>query len=71
MIAQGTEGIAAIRSALEWTPVQAHATEHHVALVYLCKNRGSAAYLKDWDVWREAGVRPRWGWPLYVRMHML
>eukprot|EP00193_Tetraselmis_chui_P008277 CAMPEP_0177767002 /NCGR_PEP_ID=MMETSP0491_2-20121128/8835_1 /TAXON_ID=63592 /ORGANISM="Tetraselmis chuii, Strain PLY429" /LENGTH=366 /DNA_ID=CAMNT_0019283473 /DNA_START=216 /DNA_END=1316 /DNA_ORIENTATION=+ len=56
MIAQGTEGIAAIRSALEWTPVQAHATEHHVALVYLCKNRGSAAYLKDWDVWREAGI---------------
>jgi len=27
-----------------------------VSLVYLCKNRGSAAYLKDWDVWREAGI---------------
>mmetsp|Transcript_13018 Transcript_13018/g.32942 ORF Transcript_13018/g.32942 Transcript_13018/m.32942 type:complete len:365 (-) Transcript_13018:151-1245(-) len=56
MIAQGTEGIAPIRSALESASVQAHATEYPVSLVYLCKNRGSAAYLKDWDVWREAGI---------------
>merc|ERR1712150_266647 len=40
----------------EWTPVQAHATEHRVALLYLCKNAGSAAYLKDWDGWRETGI---------------
>ncbi len=36
---------------------QAHATAHRVTLLYLCKNAGAAAYLKDWDSRREAGVR--------------
>jgi len=62
MIAQGTAGIAALRPCVEWTPVQAHATEHRVTLIYLCKGAGSAAFLKDWDGWREAGVKVK---PVY------
>jgi len=57
VIAQGTNGIGAVRACLEWTPVQAHATEHPVTLVYLSKNAGSSAYLKDWDSWRAAGIK--------------
>ena len=41
-------GIAPLRAALEWTPVQAHATAHKVNLFYAAKSATSAAYLKDW-----------------------
>ncbi len=36
--------------------VQAHATAHHVSLFYVADSASSAAYIKDWDNWREAGV---------------
>ena len=36
------------RAALEWTPVQAHATAHKVNLFYAASSATSAAYLKDW-----------------------
>lgn len=41
---------------LEWTPVQAHSTAHRVTLLYACEAATSAAFIKDWDSWREAGV---------------
>lgn len=52
----GSKGIAPLRSVLEWTPVQAHATAHRVTLLYACASATSAAFIKDWDSWREAGV---------------
>ncbi len=45
-----------LRAALEWTPVQAHATANPVTLFYVAQGQQSAAYLADWDQWREAGV---------------
>ena len=45
-----------LRAALEWTPVQAHATANPVTLFYVAQGQQSAAYLADWDRWREAGV---------------
>lgn len=35
---------------------QAHATAHRVALFYVAESQSSAAYLVEWDAWREAGV---------------
>ena len=52
----GPRGIAPLRAVLEWTPVQAHATAHQVTLLYACQSAASAAFIKDWDSWREAGV---------------
>ncbi|KAK9839211.1 hypothetical protein WJX81_001667 [Elliptochloris bilobata] len=57
MIGAGASGIAPLRSALEWAPVQAHATAHRVALFYAALDASRAGYIKDWDVWRGAGVR--------------
>ena len=45
-----------LRAALEWTPIQAHATANPVTLFYLVQCQQSAAYLADWDQWRAAGV---------------
>ena len=45
-----------LRAALEWTPVQAHSTANPVTLFYITQCQQSAAYLADWDRWREAGV---------------
>ena len=36
--------------------VQAHATAHRVALFYAAGDAARAAYLKDWDSWRAAGI---------------
>ena len=36
--------------------VQAHATAHRVALFYAAVDATRAAYLKDWDSWRAAGI---------------
>lgn len=36
--------------------VQAHATAHRVTLFYAAVDATRAAYLKDWDSWREAGI---------------
>ena len=48
MIGADCRGIAPLRAALEWTPVQAHATAHKVNVFYAAKSATSAAYLKDW-----------------------
>lgn len=52
----GSRGMGSLRALLEWTPVQAHATAHKVTLIYASASPASAAFLKDWDSWREAGV---------------
>lgn len=55
-LAIGLKGIAAIRAVLNWAPVQAHATSHKVTCYYVTKSPSSAAFLAEWDQWREAGV---------------
>ena len=54
LIGADCRGIAPLRAALEWTPVQAHATAHRVRLFYAAQSATSAAYLKDWWVNRYA-----------------
>lgn len=56
MLAMGSRGMGPLRAALEWTPIQAHATANAVSLFYVTESQQSAAYLADWDKWREAGV---------------
>lgn len=56
-LAVGLKGIAAIRAVLSWAPVQAHASSHRVTAYYVTKSPSSAAFLSEWDQWREAGVR--------------
>jgi len=58
-LAIGLKGMAAIRAVLNWAPVQAHATSHKVTCYYVTKSPSSAAFLAEWDQWREAGVS--WG----------
>lgn len=36
---------------------QAHATAQRVTLFYAARDASCAAYIKDWDAWRGAGVR--------------
>jgi hypothetical protein len=55
-LAVGLKGIAAIRAVLNWAPVQAHATSHRVTAYYVTKSPQTAAFLAEWDQWREAGV---------------
>lgn len=55
-LAVGLKGIAAIRAVLSWAPVQAHATSHRVTAYYVTKSPQTAAFLAEWDQWREAGV---------------
>ena len=45
------------RQAALGASAQAHATAHSVALFYAAPDATRAAYLKDWDAWRGAGVR--------------
>jgi hypothetical protein len=63
MVAVGSRGIAPLRAALAWTPVLAHATQHPINVVYAAESQSSAAYLLEWDSWREAGVGVH---PIYV-----
>lgn len=63
MVAVGSRGIAPLRAALAWTPVLAHATQHPINLVYAAESQSSAAFLLEWDSWREAGVGVH---PIYV-----
>lgn len=65
MVGVGPRGIAPLRAALAWTPVLAHATAHPCNLVYAAEAQASAAYLLEWDSWREAGVEVH---PIYVDM---
>ncbi|KIY96852.1 hypothetical protein MNEG_11111 [Monoraphidium neglectum] len=63
LLAVGARGIAAARAALNWTPVLAHATQHKVTCLYVTRSPSTAAFLPEWDQWREAGVDFR---PLYT-----
>jgi len=56
VLAVGVRGIAAARSALNWAPVQAHATANKVTCFYVTRSPATAAFLPEWDVWREAGI---------------
>jgi hypothetical protein len=62
VVAAGVRGIAPVRAALSWTPVLAHAGSSRVAVFYLADSPPSAAYLAEWDDWREAGVSRRCVW---------
>ena len=57
VVCAGVRGIAPVRAALAWTPVLAHAGSCHVAVFYVADSPPAAAYLSEWDTWREAGVR--------------
>lgn len=57
MLGMGSRGMGPLRAALEWTPIQAHATANAVSLFYVTECQQSAAYLTEWDRWRSAGVR--------------
>ncbi|KAG2429604.1 hypothetical protein HXX76_010837 [Chlamydomonas incerta] len=64
LIGMGTRGMAALRSALNWQPVLAHASSgRSVAALYVAHSAGRAAFVTEWDSWREAGMRLR---PLYT-----
>eukprot|EP00877_Chromochloris_zofingiensis_P009122 jgi/Chrzof1/4463/Cz14g14060.t1 len=56
IIAVGARGIAPARAVLSWTPIQAHATAHTVTCFYVTKSPATAAFLPEWDQWREAGI---------------
>ena len=55
-IALGAQGLAAARSAMAWTPIQAHASTHKVALIAHIDSQVSAPFLVEFDEWREAGI---------------
>jgi hypothetical protein len=57
VVCAGVRGIAPVRAALAWTPVLAHAGSCHVSVFYVADSPPAAAYLSEWDTWREAGVR--------------
>jgi hypothetical protein len=57
LVAHGLRGAALMRAALSWTPVQAHATAAGVAAYYVDDSPSRAAFVAEWDAWREAGVR--------------
>jgi hypothetical protein len=64
LVAHGLRGAALMRAALSWTPVQAHATAAGVAAYYVDDSPSRAAFVAEWDAWREAGVRFT---PLFLR----
>jgi len=55
-IAIGAQGLAAARSAMAWTPIQAHASTHRVALIAHIDSQVSAPFLVEFDGWRDAGI---------------
>jgi hypothetical protein len=57
LVASGLKGAALMRAALSWTPVQAHATAAGVCAYYVDSSPARAAFVAEWDAWREAGVR--------------
>ncbi|GBF91942.1 hypothetical protein Rsub_04666 [Raphidocelis subcapitata] len=63
LLAVGARGVAAARATLTWTPVLAHATRHKVTCLYVTRSPSTAAFLPEWDQWRDAGVDFR---PLYT-----
>ncbi|GFR40372.1 hypothetical protein Agub_g920 [Astrephomene gubernaculifera] len=68
LIGCGSRGISALRSALSWQPLLAHAASRSahppaVSALYLAACAGRAAFVAEWDGWREAGILIR---PLYT-----
>jgi len=59
LVASGT-GIGPMRSVVDWAPVQAYAGNGHVVtLIYHMETLQSAAFVDDFESWREAGVHVR------------
>eukprot|EP00890_Picochlorum_soloecismus_P003109 jgi/Picsp_1/379/NSC_00377-R1_expressed protein [Chlorella variabilis] len=58
-IAIGAQGLAAARSAMAWTPIQAHASTHKVAIIAHIDSQVSAPFLVEFDGWRDAGITVR------------
>ena len=54
--ASGVQGIAAARAALQWEPLQAHATERPVVLIYMADSPQCACFMWEWDAWQQAGL---------------
>ncbi|GMH35471.1 hypothetical protein BSKO_03339 [Bryopsis sp. KO-2023] len=56
MACVGTRGLAPLRAALNWAPVQAMAATQPITIIYVSDKQVSAACIQEWDVWRESGV---------------
>jgi hypothetical protein len=61
-IAGGTRGVGPLRSVMNWPDISSHAGAHPVTLFYLhagdTETAGQcAAYVQEWDDWREAGAK--------------
>merc|ERR1712159_937538 len=55
--AYGTNGMASVRSLLDWRPAMAYASQHAVTVFYLCESQEDAALLSLHDEWREEGFK--------------
>ena len=59
-VAGGPRGMGPLRSVIEWPPVSSHAGKNPVTLLYLhAGDSQSAAYVSEWDSWREGGNEGR------------
>ena len=57
-VAGGPRGMGPLRSVIEWPPVSSHAGKNPVTLLYLhAGDSQSAAYVSEWDSWREGGTK--------------
>jgi len=63
VIAGSARGMGPLRAAMEWLPVQAAATQQAVTIFPITTSMESAAFLPDWDTWRENGVEVK---PIYL-----
>lgn len=50
-------GIAALRCVVEWQPVAAHAGVRTVTAFLECPSAAGAPFIRDFDRWREGGIR--------------
>ena len=57
IVAYGTNGMASVRSLLDWQPAMAYASQHAVTVFYLCESQEDAALLSLHDEWREEGFK--------------
>lgn len=53
----GPAGIGALRCAVEWQPVAAHAGVRSVSAFLAAPSAAGAPFIADFDRWREAGIR--------------
>ena len=53
----GHHGMGPIRSAVSWTPLNAHATRKRVTVVCHALSMESAVFVQEWDLWRENGIK--------------